>query len=193
MARELFINLLAKGLEATSFAFSIAQRNSIKIVRDENKCQDPNTKIKHGGRLEVDHLLPQRFAKDALGMIEQEYDVPENALTRCVNHHSGHPDSHHPDVLETITLYRAGDKEAFKKMTAARDQRLKDKKLCWNNNHDAEARNVARQRTKAADEKHGLAWWKWSRWLPVGGLELEKVVLETVKRREEQRKKRTTP
>ena len=67
--------IVSKGLElfitSTAFAFTDRQRKVIKVIRDDNKCQDPNKKIQHGGRLEVDHILPQRFAHDALGMIEE--------------------------------------------------------------------------------------------------------------------------
>jgi hypothetical protein len=171
-------------IQGTAFTLTSAERNAIRIVRDDNKCQDPNAAIVCGGRLEVDHILPQRFAKDALGMVDTEYDVPDNLLTRCKNHHIGHPDSHHPDTLEALTAYRGGDKDAFKKMAEARDQRLAEKKLCWNNNHDAEARVVARERTKKADEEHGLGWWKGPRWMPVGGFELEKLVIQSKATRE---------
>ena len=150
--------------EASTLALNNKQRVAIRETRDGGKCQDTNDKIKHGGKLEVDHLLPQRFAREALGMLEEEYDVPENLLTRCVNHHRGHPDSHHPDANEALWNYRQGDKDSFKKMVDARNQRIQEKKLCWNNQGDAQARRQARLLTKQADKKHGLGWWIWSRW-----------------------------
>ena len=176
ITEKIGVAAFAKLLEATSWCFTKAQRDAIKIVRDENKCQDPNTTIAHGGRLEVDHILPQRFAHEALGMVDSEVDVPENAITRCQNHHVGHPDAHHPDNLTALAEYRSGNKQAFEEMFKVRDQKIVEKRMCWNNAHDVEARIIARERTKMADEKHGLAWWKWSRWFDVGGLELEKIL-----------------
>ncbi len=63
------------GVTAISLcAFSPRQRKAI-IERDSFKCQMPNHH-KHGGGLEVHHLLPQRYC-EALGI---NPDFAENAF-----------------------------------------------------------------------------------------------------------------
>lgn len=137
-----------------AMAFTQSQKDWFKR-RDGGKCQLPGFQgircdNKHP---EIDHVIPQRFARDTLGMSEDEINSAENGLTLCMNHHRGHPKSKHPDAFQALTDYRNGNKNAFKQLFGVRDQELDDGEDYWNKDYDAaESALVVRNNRRYAQQ-----------------------------------------
>lgn len=122
------------------FAFSKAQREEI-LERDEHKCQAP-WKHECKGRLEIHHVLPQGYAKK-FGV---DPDFIENGITLCQNAHVGR-EGVHPDTAQAFEEYKT-DKKAFKKMIEKRKQKLEERVIYWNDEHDRPMQVVALKRTQ---------------------------------------------
>lgn len=154
---EILIGVNSLFLFATAILgyLSYRQREAIR-KRDNYQCQHPDKSITHGGRLEVDHLLPQRWGYNHLGLSEEQIDSPINLITECQNHHRGHPKSRHPDAhVAWITFHE--DKEAFVRMEKARNDKLVKGEKYWNSTHDEELLQIARINTEKAIQKG----WRW--------------------------------
>lgn len=142
------------------------QRQAIKD-RDENRCQSTDRRISCGGRIEVDHILPKEFAEKALKMRQHNnghgYNDPENLLSKCLNHHRGHPNSHHPDILDASWREQNGEKGAIKKAVEAHGEKARKGQIYWNPENDGIDRTIAIARSEAEDKKKGgrKGWWPW--------------------------------
>lgn len=142
------LGLMGVGL----MAFSTAQKRWLKR-RDGDRCQLPGFNgIQCGGGLEEDHIIPQRYARETLGMPEEEIDSKENGITLCENHHRGHPNSKHPDAFEALNNYRAGDKDAFKNMGKTRTDNGSDD--YWNETFDAPESAVVVRNNRVYEQQH---------------------------------------
>ena len=135
-------------------AFTDKQRRWIR-KRDNDACQLPGFKgiacdPKH---LEVDHIIPQRYGRETLGMEEAELDQPLNALTLCRNHHRGHPKSKHPDAHQALYDYQR-DHDSFKKMFKVRDDQLEQNQEYWNGDYDAAESALALRNTRVFTQAH---------------------------------------
>lgn len=160
---ELLSGLLIIGAIGLTFK----QREQIRL-RDENRCQSKDKRIKCGGRLEIDHIIAKEFAETALGMEAHNhghlgYNDPPNLLTKCENHHRGHPNSHHPDVHIAKYKYQAGDHEAIGEAIQQHHEMAQEGKIYWNNENDRQDRITAIERSAAMDKKSGgrSKWWFW--------------------------------
>lgn len=144
-----------------AISLSWKQRQAIR-QRDNFECQ-ANGNIQHGGRLEVDHIIPKEFAEKALKLRPEQYNHPNNLLTKCQNHHRGHPDSHHPDMHVALDSYQHGDHEAIAKAAHEHTEKAKKGQVYWNNAHDAEDRKTAIENSKKEDQRRGgrRSWWPW--------------------------------
>lgn len=129
-----------------ALGFSFRQREAIR-KRDHDACQSYENGIRHGGKLQIHHILPKRFAEKVLGMKPEEYNTAENAITLCTNHHTGHPHSVHPDMHKALWEYRNGDRDAINRMIEERENKIKEGRIYWNNEHDGEFREIARRNT----------------------------------------------
>lgn len=141
------------------------QREAIR-QRDGNKCQSVDKRIKCSGRNEVDHILPKEFADVALGMDEEDYNNPDNLITKCLSHHRGHPNSHHPDVHKAAWEEREeGQKGSIELAIEIHKEEAKKGHIYWNNEMDRIDRRVAKARTKRFDALMGgrKSWWPWSK------------------------------
>lgn len=138
--------------------FTQKQREWIK-ERDGNTCQLCGHAIHKGiacdpTHLEVDHVIPKRFASDELGMDEEEINSPLNALTICRNIHRGHPKSKHPDAHKAWWDYSQGDKDAFAKVFAKRDEQVEENEGYHNEEFDAPESEIALHNTVVYQAKH---------------------------------------
>lgn len=135
-----------------AMAFSAKQRLWIR-ERDNNTCQAEALQVDHdcnGGqeleewrrKLQVHHIIPQRYAR-AVGI--ENADFPENAITLCEHFHQR---DIHPDMQEALAEYRAGDKEAFKKVGEQRDRMIASKSVYWNETHDRRLAAMAIRNTQ---------------------------------------------
>lgn len=136
--------LLVAGVAGVmALALSKEQRLAIREGRDEGSCQFPHP---HGdvceGRLEVHHIMPQRYLKDK-GYTEEEIDVPENLLTVCQHAHQNHI---HLDIRKARKNYYK-DKKSYEHVFKERDKALKEGKPYWNRAYDRILKHTAMQRT----------------------------------------------
>jgi hypothetical protein len=161
---KLAIDLLL-GLPFAAVVLDPDKRKRIK-VRDGERCQATAKNIRCGGKLEVDHIIPKEFAEGVLGMPPHNhgnlgYNDPPNLLTKCENHHRGHPDSHHPDVHKALYDYREGDREAIGRAVREHKKKSDEGRIYWNNRHDKEDRLRAIDLSEAEDKKRGgrKSWW----------------------------------
>lgn len=145
-----------------AIGLSYRQREAIR-KRDEYRCQSLDKRIRCSGRLEVDHILPKEFAEEALKMLPEEYNSPENLITKCLNHHRGHPNSHHPDMLQALQDYREGDLEAIARAAKEHARKARQGIIYWNNENDRIDRQVAKARNELHDQRVGgrKKWWPW--------------------------------
>ena len=108
----------AMGLFHLAFlALSRKQRKWI-LDRDDHQCQMPQYNERDGwhncgstDRLQVHHILPQRWGK-AHGKTEEELDSPRNLITLCNYHHQ---EVIHPDVKRAKKDYAKQKKRGVKK------------------------------------------------------------------------------
>jgi hypothetical protein len=118
-------------LEKVEFALTQKQREWV-LKRDGHKCQATcrhNCNQRQG--LEVDHLMPQRYAFD-LGI---DPDFPENTLSKCKNAHN----IKHPDRIATLHNYhdlKSQGRNAFQELGQQRDELLQQHKIYWNDAND---------------------------------------------------------
>lgn len=138
-----------------AIGLSSKQRLAIK-ERDGNKCQAVKDGIKCGGSLEVDHVVPKRFAEEVLGFTEEQYNSPINLLTKCFNHHRGHPKSKHPDIHIAQYQHREGDREAISRVFEKRDALIDQGLKYWNDSHDYEDAAKALELTNKALKKRWI-------------------------------------
>lgn len=150
---------IAAGIVSLSvLGFTLGQRRYIR-ERDGNTCQLCGHPLHEGiacdtTHLEVDHIIPQRFARDDLGMSEEEINSPLNGLTICRNIHRGHPDSKHPDAHKAWWDYSNGVKDAFQKVFKKRDEEVEDGENYWNGEFDAPESEIAVQNTVVYQRNH---------------------------------------
>lgn len=127
-------------------AFTAKQRGWI-LRRDDNECQNDDEEVIHGGRLEVDHILPQGIGYEN-GLTEDQIDTPMNGITECVNHHRGHPTkSRHPDAHEALWTYQTNP-DSFKELRPKRNAKLKKGEAYWNTDQDEDLAAKALARTR---------------------------------------------
>ncbi len=133
LAQELLRPEFLTALSASLlFAIALTQKERLSILeRDDYKCQFPMYSEERGwyicGRgsredshnLHVHHLDTQRNGGS---------NSPRNLLTCCKTHHTM---VIHPDVYEATLAYRAGDKQAFKKMIEKREAIIADGEEYW--------------------------------------------------------------
>lgn len=170
MDKELLINLLSKGLEATSFSFNVKQRKAIverdkevgiKIETNKEGCQWPYPH-KCSGKIHVHHALPEMYQKK-MGIPNP--DTPDIAISLCNNIHIGDEGKKqhgpHPDQPFFLAEYRKGDKKAFEKMQKERAEKLDERVIYWDDTHERELLVLARRNTQKMDKKK-KGWWSWS-------------------------------
>ena len=162
MYKELFVNLLSKGFEASSWAFSVNQRRWL-AKRDErfgvksNKgtCQAPvpNHKCNGDRKVEEHHIIPQGYS----AKVGVNPDVPTNGLTVCENFHRKNKDVViHPDAEEALAEYRKGDKQSFEKLRVTREAKMEERVIYWNPDYDRGMTVIALRNTQRA-EKAGFS------------------------------------
>lgn len=166
LPEKVAVNLLADALLVTAFALNFQQRKAIR-ERDGNKCQFPvpNHRCNGTKRLEVNHIIPQKYAKK-MGIIP---DFPENLLTLCQNAHTGDPsnghhvDPIHPDVRDARKKY-GFDKEAIAKAIKEQQEKLDERMIYWNPQYDRQMTVLAIRNSQKEDKKRGgrRKWWPWS-------------------------------
>lgn len=132
-------------------SLSYKQRLAIK-ERDGFRCQHPDITIAHGGKLEVDHIMPQRWAYTKLQMTEEQVDSPLNLITECQLHHRGHPKSRHPDAHVAWSEFQS-NRESFHEMEKARDKKINGGEIYWNDLFDNDLIARARQNTVDASKR----------------------------------------
>ncbi len=153
LLRPEFLTTLAS---AALFAMALSKRQRDWVLRRDNKkCQIPGF---HGitcdpKHLEVDHIIPQRWAKEVYGMTEQEIDTPINTLTTCRNHHRGHPQSKHPDSHQAWWNYRENT-NGFNDIFVDREQQCDMKNPYWDESFDPIESEIALKNTIAYQRKH---------------------------------------
>ncbi len=138
------------------FAIALTQKERLSILeRDDFKCQFPMYSEKRGWyqcgwgsrgeshNLHVHHLATQRNGGN---------NSPRNLLTLCKTHHTK---VIHPDVYEATLAYRAGDKQAFKKMIQKREQIIADGEQYWVSDWDIAMKDRAGEQT---DRATGNGW-----------------------------------
>lgn len=102
-------------------AFTVRQREYIKD-RDNHTCQHPDCRNRKNQRLEVHHIIPQRYAKE----IGIDPDFETNGLTLCKDCHS----RVHPDRQRALKGYHR-DKNVFERLKVDRDALLRQKQIYW--------------------------------------------------------------
>ena len=107
-------------------AFTVKQREYIKR-RDNETCQHPECRNRHNQRLEVHHVIPQRYAKE-MGI---DPDFETNGLTLCKDCHS----RVHPDRTKALRGYHR-DKTVFSRLGIDRDKLLRQKQIYWDDRWD---------------------------------------------------------
>lgn len=145
---ELLLHL--PGSELLFFSFTKEQRDWF-IERDEGMCQFPvsatdssYTPCGREEKLEVHHVIPQRYSKDVLHKPESEIDVPENGITLCNLHHQKVV---HPDMALALANYHK-DKGSFKKAFSLRDELVKQGLVYWNNAWDGLFTRIVQARNR---------------------------------------------
>jgi len=141
---------------AVLFAIALTQKERLSILeRDSFECQFPMYSEARGWyqcgwgsrgeshNLHVHHLDTQRNGGS---------NSPRNLLTLCKTHHTK---VIHPDVYEATLAYRAGDKEAFKKMIVNREKIIADGEEYWNSDWDVAMKDRAAEQT---DRATGNGW-----------------------------------
>lgn len=129
-------------------AFTEKQRKSIAFERDEGRCHAPFKHNCNFDKLEVHHVLPQRYAKE-MGLDDQYIDNPENAITICSQAH----DMIHPDRVEARKNYhkdKAAGENSFEKLGRERAEKLKARQIYWTDMFDRAMKVVALKRTQEA-------------------------------------------
>jgi len=132
------VGATALALFLSTLAFTQKQRRWI-LDRDNEQCQAP-FRHRHGGRLEVHHILPQGYSS-RMGI--EDYDYPENGITLCQVAH----DTIHPDVPKARGDYHQ-DVGSFGKLREQRSEKLDKKQIYWNDDHDRQLQVVAIRRTQ---------------------------------------------
>jgi hypothetical protein len=123
-------------------AFSKKQRDWIK-ERDGDTCVAP---FKHNcdpSHQEVHHILPQRY----LTQMGVDPDYPENGIDLCKNAHN----VVHPDRVEALRNYHEEKKKggnSFNDMFQERQEKLKNREIYWNDEHDRPMQVVATRNTQ---------------------------------------------
>lgn len=154
---QIAINVVsALGLLAIAFgAFSRGQRDAIALDRDEGHCQAPFEHDCNEDRLEVHHIMPQRYAKH-FKIDEENIDTPENAISLCKPAHM----MIHPDMTKALRDYhkmKAEGINSFEVLGEERQEKLNQHEIYWNDKHDRKMRMVALKRTQES-KKRGWAF-----------------------------------
>ena len=132
-------------------------RRQVKAIRqrDNNRCQFPTYSEKSGwlicgrqDRLEVHHIIPQRYAKQVLNWSEDRIDHPKNGITLCQAHHQ---DVIHPDIVKAKREY-GEDRASFDKCFENRDRLVKEGYKYWNDDWDRALAYKAEENTLSAQE-----------------------------------------
>lgn len=130
-------------------AFSARQRENI-LDRDEHKCQFPARHRCNGkSRLEVHHVIPQRYAREVLN-IDPDYE--DNGITLC--EHS-HQTMVHPDMVEAKKTYHEKKKkgiDSYKEAFKKRGELLQQRQIYWNSTWDR-LFNAIVQKNKAKQQR----------------------------------------
>lgn len=143
LAPELTFLLFTIGL-----AFTKKQRDAI-VERDDGKCQFPE-KHEHKGGLQVHHIIPQRYAQE-IGIINPDY--AENGITVCEEAHTGE-NGIHPDMFKAKKNY-GKNKNSYQEVFQERKEKLKNKKIYWNDKWDRQLSATAVRNTQ---KKSILGW-----------------------------------
>jgi len=163
---ERFVPTLAKigalALEATSFAFTLRQRNAIKerdqtvgikLEGNRNSCQWPY-KHKCSGKIHVHHVMPEMYQR-ANGIPNP--DTPSVALSLCDAIHTGEEGlkqhGPHTDQPKYLAEYRKGDKKAFERMQKDRRDKLAERQPYDDQTHFREMLVLALRNTQKMDKK----------------------------------------
>jgi hypothetical protein len=139
-----FLPLLALPL-LSLLAFTQAQKNWIRR-RDQGKCQAPfqhdcNMETKGG---EIHHILCSRYAKE-VGI--ENPDIVTNALLLCEESHTCiHPDRR--AAKQTYHVAKQHGVDTFQELFTQRDEKLRNRQIYWNAEHDRQMTVVALRNTQ---------------------------------------------
>lgn len=113
--------------------FTARQREYIRR-RDNFKCQHPECSHRTHPKLEIHHIIPQRYAKE----IGVNPDFETNGIALCMPCHT----RVHSDRKDAGRAYRL-DREAYKKIAIDRDRMLREKVIYWNSQWDRQFSTTA--------------------------------------------------
>lgn len=151
------VALAPLGLGLIGLAFTNKQKDYFH-KRDGERCQLEKANISHncnGGKAtsvekrknQVHHIIPQRYAAE-VGIENPDTDL--NGILICKNIHSGNDkNTIHPDIAKAKT------KKDFDKIFEERQEKLKNKKIYWNDMFDRLLHVIVMKNTQKA-EKIGL-------------------------------------
>lgn len=129
-------------------AFTKKQREAIRDDRDGGRCHFPAEHRCNEDKLEVHHLIPQRYSE----WIGVDPDFPENGLTVCSNSH----DLIHPDRVKARKTYHKSKrkgKDSFKTMGQERDEKLRKREIYWTDTWDRLMVVIALKLTQEAEKR----------------------------------------